>query len=328
MLPDAGPDGGWALEPLRILSLTGGGYRGIFSANVLVHLCELSGVEGSLEGRFQVFAGTSIGGLMACALAVGVHPRRVLDTIDAHAPAIFKPKPLDRFNRYTSGSIYDSAKLSAAVHECLGRHASMPIAEVQAALIVPAVSWATGEAVIFTSGALGAAHASQATLHDVCMSSSAAPTYFAPHMIEGNPMLDGGLVANNPDMVALNEVNRRWPYAHARIEVLSIGTAGADTARPVDAADKSAVGWAKALALFMMRVQEASAASQAQRLLGGRYLRVNHSPTTGEPVFERLDLANDRARAVLMAAGQATANTAYAEHRPFIDRVLSGLRAC
>lgn len=327
-LPTIGPDGGESIAPLRILSLTGGGYRGLFSANVLVNLCELAG-QGNLQGRFQVFAGTSIGGLMACALAVGVAPRRVLDAIDASGPQIFEPKPLDKLKQLTSGAIYDSGKLSAAIRQCLGQHASRPIAEVETALIVPAVNWSTGEATIFMSAALGAVHSSQATLHDVCMASSAAPTFFAPHVLDGSPMLDGGLVANNPDMVALQEVIRRWPHILDRIELLSIGTAGADSLRPPDEAGKGGIEWARKLALFMIDVQEATAASQAARFLGSRYLRVNHAPGTAGTcgaAFERLDLASDEARTALLQAGHETAANFYLSHRAFIDRMLSGLR--
>jgi predicted acylesterase/phospholipase RssA len=325
-LPAMGPDAGAALKPLRMLSLTGGGYRGLFSANVLVHLCALAGVKGDLETRFEIFAGTSIGALMACALAVGVAPQRVLDAIDANGPGIFDPKPLSKLRQLTTGAIYDSDRLSDAIKEALGAHASRRIADVEAALIVPAVDWSTGEAVIFMSDRLGTAHSSNATLHDVCMSSAAAPTFFAPYVLDGSPMLDGGLVANNPDMVALHEVHRRWPHASDRIEVLSIGTAGAGSLRPPDGAAKGGLEWARKLALFMIDVQEATAVTQARRFLGDRYLRVNYDASAGGPAFERLDLANDQARTALLQAGRETAQQAYSKHRAFIDRMLSGLR--
>lgn len=325
-LPVLAPDGGRALAPLRMLSLTGGGYRGLFSANVLVQLCALAGTEGSLQGCFEIFAGTSIGGLMACALAVGVPPRRVLDAIDAHGPHIFKPRPLHKLKQLTTGAVYDSGKLSAAIRQCLGEHAARPMDSVEAALLVPAVDWSSGSASLFMSAAFGAAHASGATLHDVCMASSAAPTFFAPHAVAGSPMLDGGLVANNPDMVALLEVVRRWPHAAERLEVLSIGTAGASGLRTPAGAARGGLGWARDLALFMIDVQEASAAAQAQRFLGPRYLRVNHCAVAGGPAFERLDLASDAARSALLQAGHETAVGAYAAQRPFIDRMLSGLR--
>lgn len=324
--PEVGPDQGAALRPLRILSLTGGGYRGLFSANVLVRLCELSHTRGPIADRFQVFAGTSIGGLMACALAVGIPPRRVLDAIDANGPYIFVPKPVNIFKRLVGKAPYLSSRLSEAVKQCLGQYADMPISRVQSALLVPAINWTNGQTQIFMSAALGQAHASNTTLHDVCMSSSAAPTYFAPHQTGEGPMLDGGLGANNPDMLVLSEVQRRWPSGIGRVEMLSIGTAGASTRRPPDEAMKSLVKWGKSLAIFMMNVQEMTASSQASRILGSRYLRLNYLPTTGEPAFEHLDRADGAARTALLRAGDDTARDAYRRHQAFIDRMLSSLR--
>ena len=57
------------------LDLTVGGYRGLFTAQVLVELCQQAARPGRLDKSFDVFAGTSIGGFMACALAIGVPPR-------------------------------------------------------------------------------------------------------------------------------------------------------------------------------------------------------------------------------------------------------------
>lgn len=325
--PPVGPDFGEARRPLRILSLTGGGYRGLFSATVLVNLCTLAGVRAGLNDRFEVFAGTSIGAVMACALGVGVPPQRVLDAIDANGPAVFEPRPMNKIKQLMTGAVYDSDRLSKAIKESLGVHASRPIRDVEVALVVPAVNWSTGEAAVFMSAPLGEAHASDATLHDVCMASAAAPTFFAPHSVEGAPMLDGGLVANNPDVLAVHEVLRRWPHAADRVEMLSIGTAGASALRLPDEADQGALSWARKLALFMIDVQEATAATQARRLLGDRYLRLNHDAAAGNAVFERLDLATEAARTALMSAGRETAQRAYAQNRAFIDRMLSGLRA-
>lgn len=331
-LPDAeppavGPDSGEARKPLRVLSLTGGGYRGLFSATVLTHLCRQAGVSAGLNDRFEVFAGTSIGAVMACALAVGVPPQRVLDAIDENGPAVFKPRPLNRIRQLMGPAIYNSDRLSKAIKASLGANANLPIRKIEVALVVPAVNWVTGEAEVFMSAKLGDAHASDATLHDVCMASAAAPTFFAPHRVDGSPMLDGGLVANNPDVLALHEVLRRWPNSADRVEMLSIGTAGAGAIRLPDEADQGSFAWARKLALFMIDVQEATAATQALRILGDRYLRLNHKAPAGEPAFERLDLASDDARTALMSAGQAVAQCAYAEHQAFIDRMLSGLRA-
>lgn len=311
--------------PLRVLSLTGGGYRGLFTAQVLVQLCEHARRTGRLDRAFDVFAGTSIGGLMACALAVGVLPRRVLDAIDAYGPRIFPAKRQRTLRRVLFGSLYDADHLAKAIEACLGRqHAQTLLKDVKKGLVVPAVNWVTGQTEIFMSGFMGKAHASDATLRDVCLATAAAPTYFRAHEMEGMPMLDGGLAANNPDIVAITEIARRWPERFARIQMLSVGTAGADGLRHAAKANKSGLAWANMLPNFMISVQESSAAAQAQRLLGDRYVRVNYAPSRRDPAFDNLDLANETTRQALLDAGTQTAQRAYQQHQAFVDRLLGG----
>jgi predicted acylesterase/phospholipase RssA len=313
------------VRPTRILSLTGGGYRGLFTSGVLVELGRLAREEGPLDRRFDVFGGTSIGGLMACALATGVPPRRVVEAIEAHGPRIFTPRFGDRAKRLVAGPIYDPAGLRLAIDECLGPNAETAIGDVDVAIVVPAVDWESGVARIFTSKPLGAAHARATSLRDVCLATSAAPTYFPAHEIEGSSLLDGGLTANNPDTLILLEVARRWPdLSWSKVEMLSIGTAGADAPRAAGEANKSLIGWSGQIVDYILAVQERTASLQASALLGPeRYLRVNHVPPTGDDVFARLDLADDRSRRTLGAAAKTVAARAYAANQHFIDRVLA-----
>jgi uncharacterized protein len=313
-------------KPFRVLSLTGGGYRGLFSSATLVHLADSAGRKGDpLHRCFDVIGGTSIGGLMACALAVGIVPRRVLDAIDSHGPRIFAKRPLDSLSRLFIGPPYDSKRLATAIDECLGAHAHRKLSSVDVGLVVPAVDWQCGQVKLFLSGAFGKAFASEATLREVCLATSAAPTYFKPSEVAGAEMLDGGLFANNPDTVILLEIARRWPGAIGRVNMLSIGTAGALAARKNGAAPKSKLGWAREMPFFMMDVQERTAAAQAARMLGKkRYLRVNHEPSRGSKAFDELDVANDVARTVLLDAAEATAHAAYKAHRSTVDRLLAG----
>lgn len=113
-----------ANAPLRVLSLTGGGYRGLFMAQVLVELCEQAGRPGRFDKAFDVFAGTSIGGLTCCALVVGIAPRRVLDAIDAHAPTDFLPKRQRTLRRIVSGLLYGTDNFAKAIGACPGRQFS------------------------------------------------------------------------------------------------------------------------------------------------------------------------------------------------------------
>jgi len=155
-----------AHAPLRILSLTGGGYRGLFTARTLVSLCKAARRSGSLESSFDVFTGTSIGGLMACAMAVGILPQRVVDAIDAHGPLIFKKQTGGTLRRMFFGALYDSDNLEKAIKECLGKQASTKLSDLSCGLLVPAVDWQHGQVRIFLSGYFGKSRASNTTLLD------------------------------------------------------------------------------------------------------------------------------------------------------------------
>jgi len=310
------------LAPLRVLSLTGGGYRGLFTAQVLVSLCQAAARKGAVNTSIDIFAGTSIGGLMSCALAVGIVPHRVLDAIDAHGPRIFKARKLRTLRRAVFGALYDKDNLAKAIDQCLGAHKRVKLKDIEQGLIVPAIHWVEGRAEIFMSGYFGKASASEATLREVCLATAAAPTYFDAAEVDGSPMLDGGLAANNPDMLALAEILRRFPQALPRVEMLSIGTAGATKVRPPEQATRTGLGWAPDMPTFMIDVQEHTAAAQAARLLGKRYLRVNHTSGSSR-AFTEMDVANDDTRDELLTAGVDVADKAYAAHRAFIDRFLS-----
>ena len=58
------------------------------------------------------------------------------------------------------------------------------------------------------------------------------------------------------------------------------------------------------------------------RVLGSRYLRVNHSDDYAA-AFLNLDVADDRARFKLLDAASTAAKAAYLSHRTFIDRMLN-----
>jgi predicted acylesterase/phospholipase RssA len=293
---------------------------------VLVTLGQLAKETGPLNKTFNVFAGTSIGGLLACALAVGVDPQRVLDAIDSHGARVFPRKTVSTARRTIFGSLYDAEALKGAIRSCLGDWAHRPIADVKVGLLVPAVNWTTGRTELFMSRPLGARFASPTTLADVCLATSAAPTYFEPHKVNGAPMLDGGLVANNPDGLVLMEIMRRSPNALDKLEVLSIGTAGGDAGGMAADVPSSGADWAPKIATFMIAAQERMASEQAERLLGRRYLRVNHAPSAGQKAFADMDVVDASMRDTLLSVGQATANDAYRKHKATIDRLFRAVK--
>ena len=80
------------IKPFRVLSLDGGGMRGLYTASVLSTLAQRFSPSNQLDiGKgFNLIAGTSTGGILACALAAGVPIERVIDLYRNEGPAIFR----------------------------------------------------------------------------------------------------------------------------------------------------------------------------------------------------------------------------------------------
>ncbi len=74
----------------QILSLDGGGLRGMFSAAVLARLEEDLDVR--VVDHFDLIAGTSTGGIIALGLGLGMSPRDILQFYTDHGPRIFRDR--------------------------------------------------------------------------------------------------------------------------------------------------------------------------------------------------------------------------------------------
>jgi patatin-like phospholipase/acyl hydrolase len=76
----------------QILSLSGGGYAGLFSAKFLALLEEQLTAPSMIGERFDAFAGTSVGGLIVLALASGQSAQTVLKTMRTVGSKVFPQK--------------------------------------------------------------------------------------------------------------------------------------------------------------------------------------------------------------------------------------------
>src|SRR5512137_1601358 len=74
--------------PFQILALSGGGYRGLYSARIIADVERE--IDAPIASRFDLIAGTSIGGILALALALEVPAQRIVDLFVKHGEAIFK----------------------------------------------------------------------------------------------------------------------------------------------------------------------------------------------------------------------------------------------
>ncbi len=262
----------------HLLALTGGGYRGLFSANVLAAAEKASGRP--LASRFDMLAGTSIGGILAIALACEVTAQDLADLIEEHGPTIFSPRPLS-FAGITK-SHYDNIGLRRAIELVLGRQtARRSFAKIPVPLAVTAVHEGTSRPHIFRTDAASGGHGDNVATIDVALATAAAPSFFPPHRIDGQLYVDGGIAANAPDLVLLTEAMRLFGCTLSECRLMSIGTAGVPRSGTVEGAPGK-FGWVfrHALVDLLMCAQEALVVEQIRTLRPGGYLRIDASPPT------------------------------------------------
>lgn len=179
-------------DTIRILSIDGGGIRGIIPAMVLQALL------GKLKAQdvFHIIAGTSTGGIIACGLARPnpVGPQEIVDLYVQHGGDIFRKSLLDPVH-YVYGPRYDSTALESHLASVLGDVSLSAVENVQ--LLVPSYaialpkenppgntcapmffrSWQAG-GLLVPAGANAAEY--DFKLASIARATSAAPTYFAP----------------------------------------------------------------------------------------------------------------------------------------------------
>ena len=222
-------------DSFRILSLSGGGIRGAYTAGVLAawyNALDADRKEKFVE-HFDLIAGTSTGAILAVGLAMGISPNEMIGFYQKFGPTIFpkpsvcNPGPIWRSLRHWLFPKYSAESLRAALASV--KPLDKELQEARRPLVLPSASGNSGAAVVITTP-----HHSSRTLHrnwhaqDAIMASAAAPTYFSHHEVtqqgSTSPFIDGGLWANNPIMVAIAEATAYLEAMPERIHVLSVGT--------------------------------------------------------------------------------------------------------
>lgn len=209
----------------KILSLDGGGIRGVFAATYLAYIEEH--IDGHAGEYFDLIVGTSTGGIIALALAMRVPASRIANLYREKGEAIFTRRWPSLFGRkvpmtldalYKRWPLYDELKRVFGEDTLLG--------EAKSRICIPTLNLSTGKAVVFKTRHHDEYERDHLLpLWKVAAATSAAPTYFRPVSIEeaGGSFVDGGLWANTPTMVGVAE-GIRLGHARESVRVFSIGT--------------------------------------------------------------------------------------------------------
>lgn len=287
------------MTPYRILSIDGGGIRGLLSAVLLDRL--VAAVPGWLD-NVDLFAGTSTGGILVLGLAKGLPPSAVANLYRQDAQRVFAPN----FFRWLwdwagwRGAKYDNAGLRGALDELLGpitlgdlpRHVLVPTFDLdnQGAKGLPR-SWKPK----FFHNFPGPDSDAAERVVDVAVRTSAAPTYFPTYQ----GYIDGGVMANNPSMAALAQAldPSTGNQSLDAVRLLSMGTGSNPTFLAGDRLDWGKVQWAEPIIEAMIDGTMGVADYQCARLLGQRYHRL--APVLTEVI--PLDAADKAERLVALA---------------------------
>jgi len=206
----------------RILSIDGGGIRGIFPAHILCNISEKLGIN--VADRVDLIAGTSTGSIIAAAIACGISPGIILDLYAKRGPEIFIRRKTWHPEKYQQGftSAYDSSGLSKVLEDVFK---NIKLKEVSRPLIIPATDLGNGGVHVFKSAySKDFVRDPEVLVRSAVLASCSAPTYFDPAKVDSYLLADGGLWANNPTLVAYVDAQKRLGVAPSDIKILSLGT--------------------------------------------------------------------------------------------------------
>jgi patatin-like phospholipase/acyl hydrolase len=261
----------------RVVSIDGGGIRGLVAIVLLQRILATPGFEGFLDS-IDLVAGTSTGGLLALGIARPVPLEEMRNLYVKNGPKIFDDSWLDELVDLGKlrGADYDIKPLRRELQRLFGE---IPLGRLKKRVLVPAFdldnedpeqrTWKPKLFHNFT----GPNNDRSAPAAKVGLYTSAAPTYFPS--VEG--YVDGGVCANNPAMCALAQTqDRRYKPTPSLDEVmlLSLGTGTSLQYIKGKSHDWGLAQWMKPMINLMLDGAIGIADYQCRQILGERYHRL------------------------------------------------------
>ena len=256
-------------KPFRILSIDGGGIRGIYPAHVL--LCIEERLQIDLFDTFDMIAGTSTGSIIAAGVTTGVPAADIVAMYKEHGAGIFRKKRFllpGKSVQPMFDSVYDAQYLENVLTEVFQEKR---LGDIKKPLLLPSTDIGNGCVHVLKSGYSEEFTRDNAVLvKDAVLASCSAPTYFEPHRLDEYLLADGGLWANNPALAAVIDAQKRLGVAQDDIQILTIGTGHSKTMYGTNASRKWGLinGWKhKEFISFILSLQSQSALNYLNLML-------------------------------------------------------------
>jgi uncharacterized protein len=258
-------------RPMRILSIDGGGIRGIVPGQVLIALEKrLKGLSDDPTARigdyFDLIAGTSTGGILTCLYLCPDRERPTRPRFSAEeAVALYFERGAKIFDIpiwhkiASAGGMaderYPASGLEQAAFDYLG---DLKLSELIRPCLVTVYDITRRRTFFFTQHDAKRSESRNFLVRDVARATSAAPTFFECARVTSMsgvsyPMVDGGIFANNPALCAYAEARTMGTPTAKEMLILSLGTG--DSSKPYDydsAKNWGAIAWIRPVLEIMM----------------------------------------------------------------------------
>lgn len=260
-------------RPFHILALSGGGFRGLYTATVLEALEQQLGEP--IARRFDLLCGTSAGGLLALGLALEIPASELKNLFIKQGENIFGKRGL---LRWLSAGLLCARHSNHGLREALeGLFKDALLGHAKHRVIIPAVSYSTGLGQFFKTPhheTFKLDH--EMPMVDVALATSAAPTYLPLAKNKRGYFVDGGLIGNSPGFFGLHEARIFLDTQPENVRVLSIGTMTiGNTIRGNSWIDRGFLMWRSKLFDLMISAQEGTVDNMLRHELKHRYFRID-----------------------------------------------------
>jgi len=223
-------------RPKRLLSLDGGGIRGLIAAEILIKLedvlCRSNSRWKCLADYFDFIGGTSTGAILTTGLALGMSARELKDFYVRLGPKVFR----ERWWIGRLWSKYKSEPLEQELRSAFG-DTTLGSEKLRTLMMIVAKNVTVGNPWFFVNNPRHKFIAvnSRIPLWELVRASSAAPTFFPPYTIEIGDgqkfeFIDGGVsMFNNPSFQLFLEATIPryrvgWSTGVDKILLISVGT--------------------------------------------------------------------------------------------------------
>ncbi len=209
------------MSKFRILSLDGGGIRGVYSARILQKIQKEFKID--LYKDFDLIAGTSTGAIIASSIAVNIDIDKTILLYKNEGAKIFKKSMIPSKIKMLYGSLYNPKYLEEQLKDIFK---NKKLCEIEKPLLISATDIGNSNVFVFKTvhPKKNLVRDKDILLSDAVLASASAPIFFPPHKVGNFLLSDGGLWCNNPSLVAFSEAVHSFGRKPEDIRVLSIGT--------------------------------------------------------------------------------------------------------